>query len=161
MLVEGGAETIARGVAMRVKVTAAVCLVLMMALGQAGYAQNQAISGKSPLVGMWCMQKPSSMEVPGWYGHVSMTITHAPEDGFTALYMWDSPPAVSGHMVAREQNGRLVMAGGVLHYSFEKSLDVRGRLIGDAKNARDNTKWRAIFSRTNKSKGIGIDIPDC
>lgn len=146
---------------MRVKVTAAVSLVLMMALGPAGYAQNQAISGKPPLVGMWCMQKPSSMEVPGWYGQVAITITHATEDGFTALYMWDSPSAGSGHMVAREQNGRLVMSGGVLHYSFEKSLDARGRLVGDAQNTRDNTRWRAIFTKTNKSKGTGIDIPDC
>lgn len=149
-------------VAMRARaMTAALCLAPLLALGQAAYAQHPATAGNSPLVGMWCMQKPSSMEVPGWYGTVSMTITHATEDGFTALYMWDAPSAGSGQMIAKEQNGRLVMAGGSLHYTFEKHLDARGRLVGDAKNIRDNTQWRAIFTRTNKSKGTVIDIPDC
>lgn len=89
-----------------------------------------------------------------------MTITHATDDSFTALYMWDPPSAGSGQMIAKEHNGRLVMSGGVLHYSFEKNLDAQGRLIGMPRT-RGTPRNGARSSRGPTVEGYRYRSPDC
>jgi hypothetical protein len=110
--------------------------------------------------GMWCMQKP--MEIAGWYGTVSMIVTNASDRGFSALYIWTDPSTHSGNMYARDKDGRFVMSGDAITYTFEKTLDRRGHIVGTGQNSRDNISWKAIFTRTTKTKMVGgVTQPDC
>lgn len=146
---------------MNIRTSLALTMAVLSTACVSGGAEKSAqltATGGGSLDGMWCMQKPT--EISGWYGKVSMIISSANDNGFRAMYIWDAPNPGSGQMTAIEKDGRFVMSGGVLSYSFEKNLDSRGRLVGTGKNSRDNNEWRAIFTRTSPQKGA-VPLPDC
>jgi hypothetical protein len=120
-----------------------------LAILAAGCAEPEQSGPINPsLEGMWCARG------------ASMIVTRASERGFSAIYNseWGA-----GTVNARDRDGRFVFTIGNLRYSFAKTLDARGRLVGTGRNTNTNQDLDAIFKRTKRTTRTkeGMTVPDC